>query len=146
MFVGIESDFEITMIFFFMVCICRHVKMSLELLLKFVACFGPTIRSTISAPPAVGVDLHQEERYILLPTEPFCIPCFLLERSSVMEYAIALVGPSLLENIRIIYYIILRLLIAYSSKFNRIACCKESFIQLQQIQGLLPALARYVVR
>ncbi|XP_057537542.1 katanin p80 WD40 repeat-containing subunit B1 homolog KTN80.2-like isoform X2 [Amaranthus tricolor] len=63
----------------------RHVKMSLELLLKFVACFGPTIRSTISAPPAVGVDLHQEER---------------------------------------------------------IACCKESFIQLQQIQGLLPALAR----
>ena len=38
--------------------------MSLELLLKLVACFGPTICSTISAPPSVGVDLHQEERYI----------------------------------------------------------------------------------
>lgn len=40
----------------------RHVKMSLEMLLKLVAAFGPTIRSTISAPPSVGVDLHQEER------------------------------------------------------------------------------------
>ncbi|KNA03739.1 hypothetical protein SOVF_206220 isoform B [Spinacia oleracea] len=63
----------------------RHAKMSLELLLKLVACYGPTIRSTISAPRCVGVDLHQEER---------------------------------------------------------IACCKQCFIQLQQIQGLLPALAR----
>ncbi|KAK9681854.1 hypothetical protein RND81_10G032000 [Saponaria officinalis] len=40
----------------------RHSKMSLEMLLKLVALFGPTIRSTISAPPSVGVDLHQEER------------------------------------------------------------------------------------
>ncbi|KAL2932128.1 Katanin p80 WD40 repeat-containing subunit B1-like protein [Bienertia sinuspersici] len=63
----------------------RHAKMTLEMLLKLVASFGPTIRSTISAPPSVGVDLHQEER---------------------------------------------------------IACCKQSFVQLQQIQGLLPALAR----
>uniref|UniRef100_A0A803LLA4 Katanin p80 WD40 repeat-containing subunit B1 homolog n=1 Tax=Chenopodium quinoa TaxID=63459 RepID=A0A803LLA4_CHEQI len=63
----------------------RHAKMSLELLLKLVAFLGPTIRSTISAPPSVGVDLHQEER---------------------------------------------------------IACCKQCFVQLQQIQGLLPALSR----
>ncbi|XP_057544179.1 katanin p80 WD40 repeat-containing subunit B1 homolog KTN80.2-like isoform X2 [Amaranthus tricolor] len=63
----------------------RHVKMSLELLLKLVACFGPTICSTISAPPSVGVDLHQEER---------------------------------------------------------IAACKQSFVELQQVQRLLPALAR----
>ncbi|KAK9714737.1 hypothetical protein RND81_06G116000 [Saponaria officinalis] len=40
----------------------RHVKMSLETLFKLVAIFGPIIRSTISAPPCVGVDLHQEER------------------------------------------------------------------------------------
>ncbi|KMS96764.1 hypothetical protein BVRB_8g199500 isoform A [Beta vulgaris subsp. vulgaris] len=63
----------------------RHAKMALDMLLKLVAAFGPTIRSTISAPPAVGVDLHQEER---------------------------------------------------------IACCKQCFVQLQQIQGLLSALAR----
>uniref|UniRef100_A0A803LPQ0 Katanin p80 WD40 repeat-containing subunit B1 homolog n=1 Tax=Chenopodium quinoa TaxID=63459 RepID=A0A803LPQ0_CHEQI len=63
----------------------RHAKMSLELLLKLVAFLGPTIRSTISAPPSVGVDLHQEER---------------------------------------------------------IACCKQCFVQLQQIQGLLPTLSR----
>lgn len=63
----------------------RHAKLSLELLLKLVALFGSTIRSTISAPPSVGVDLHQEER---------------------------------------------------------IACCKQCFVQLQRIQGLLPVLAR----
>ncbi|GAB4831275.1 hypothetical protein Ancab_005288 [Ancistrocladus abbreviatus] len=40
----------------------RHAKLSLEMLLKLVAVFGPTICSTISAPPAVGVDLHQEQR------------------------------------------------------------------------------------
>ncbi|RDX68901.1 Katanin p80 WD40 repeat-containing subunit B1-like protein [Mucuna pruriens] len=40
----------------------RHVKVSLDMLLKLVAVFGPTIRSTVSAPPSVGVDLHQEER------------------------------------------------------------------------------------
>ncbi|KAL9236752.1 hypothetical protein vseg_011386 [Gypsophila vaccaria] len=40
----------------------RHSKMSLEILLKLVALFGSTIRSTIAAPPSVGVDLHQEER------------------------------------------------------------------------------------
>ncbi|KAK7327942.1 hypothetical protein VNO77_22035 [Canavalia gladiata] len=40
----------------------RHVKVSLDMLLKLVAVFGPTIRATVSAPPSVGVDLHQEER------------------------------------------------------------------------------------
>ncbi|KAL9234095.1 hypothetical protein vseg_009003 [Gypsophila vaccaria] len=40
----------------------RHVKISLEMLLKLVSVFGPIIHSTISAPPCVGVDLHQEER------------------------------------------------------------------------------------
>ncbi|KAK7362911.1 hypothetical protein VNO77_05036 [Canavalia gladiata] len=40
----------------------RHVKVSLDMLLKLVAVFGPTIRSTISAPPSVGVDLHAEQR------------------------------------------------------------------------------------
>jgi len=35
---------------------------SLDMLLKLVAVFGPTIRATVSAPPSVGVDLHQEER------------------------------------------------------------------------------------
>ncbi|KAL2588159.1 hypothetical protein AAZV13_13G154600 [Glycine max] len=41
----------------------RHVKVSLDMLLKLVAVFGPTIRSTISAPPSVGIDLHAEQRY-----------------------------------------------------------------------------------
>ncbi|KAK7400502.1 hypothetical protein VNO78_11711 [Psophocarpus tetragonolobus] len=40
----------------------RHVKVSLDMLMKLVVVFGPTIRSTISAPPSVGVDLHAEQR------------------------------------------------------------------------------------
>lgn len=40
----------------------RHASLSLEMLLKLVAVFGPVIRSTVSAPPAVGVDLHAEQR------------------------------------------------------------------------------------
>ncbi|KAL9271004.1 Katanin p80 WD40 repeat-containing subunit B1 homolog KTN80.2-like protein [Drosera capensis] len=39
-----------------------HATMSLEMLLKLVAVFGPTICSTISGPRGVGVDLHQEQR------------------------------------------------------------------------------------
>uniref|UniRef100_A0A7N0TJB9 Katanin p80 WD40 repeat-containing subunit B1 homolog n=1 Tax=Kalanchoe fedtschenkoi TaxID=63787 RepID=A0A7N0TJB9_KALFE len=40
----------------------RHITVSLELLLKLVAVFGPMIFATASAPPSVGVDLHAEER------------------------------------------------------------------------------------
>ncbi|CAL1372716.1 unnamed protein product [Linum trigynum] len=40
----------------------RHANTSLEMLLKLVAVFGPTIRSTVSAPRPVGVNLHAEER------------------------------------------------------------------------------------
>lgn len=40
----------------------RHGNVSLELLLKLVAVFGPVVRSAISARPSVGVDLHAEER------------------------------------------------------------------------------------
>ncbi|KAK8524435.1 hypothetical protein V6N13_015458 [Hibiscus sabdariffa] len=40
----------------------RHVSISLEMLLKLVAVFGPMIRSTVSAPRGVGVDLHAEQR------------------------------------------------------------------------------------
>ncbi|KAK9936301.1 hypothetical protein M0R45_013149 [Rubus argutus] len=40
----------------------RHATVSLEMLLKLVAVFGPVIRSTISAPPAVGVNLQAEQR------------------------------------------------------------------------------------
>lgn len=42
---------------------CRHASISLEMLLKLVVVFGPMIHSTLSAPPAVGVDLHAEQRY-----------------------------------------------------------------------------------
>ncbi|KAL2969202.1 hypothetical protein AAZX31_15G067200 [Glycine max] len=49
----------------------RHVKLSLDMLLKLVAVFGPTIRATVSAPPSVGVDLHQEER------RECCNKCFM---------------------------------------------------------------------
>ncbi|GAY34411.1 hypothetical protein CUMW_011290 [Citrus unshiu] len=40
----------------------RHASISLEMLLKLVVVFGPMIHSTLSAPPAVGVDLHAEQR------------------------------------------------------------------------------------
>ncbi|KAL6992626.1 hypothetical protein U1Q18_010738 [Sarracenia purpurea var. burkii] len=40
----------------------RHANISLEMLLKLVAVFGPVVRSTVLAPPAVGVDLHAEQR------------------------------------------------------------------------------------
>ncbi|KAI3778604.1 hypothetical protein L2E82_07985 [Cichorium intybus] len=39
-----------------------HINVSLEMLLKLVAVFGPVIISTISAAPTVGVDLHAEKR------------------------------------------------------------------------------------
>ncbi|KAI6705045.1 hypothetical protein NL676_008007 [Syzygium grande] len=40
----------------------RHTCVSLEMLLKFVAVFGSVVRSTVSAPPTIGVDLHAEQR------------------------------------------------------------------------------------
>ncbi|XP_047328492.1 katanin p80 WD40 repeat-containing subunit B1 homolog KTN80.4-like isoform X2 [Impatiens glandulifera] len=40
----------------------RHVIISLEMLLKLVAVFGPVVRTAISTRPAVGVNLHAEER------------------------------------------------------------------------------------
>jgi katanin p80 WD40 repeat-containing subunit B1 len=42
--------------------IYRHANISLEMLLKLVAVFGPVIQSAVSAPPVVGVDLHAEQR------------------------------------------------------------------------------------
>jgi katanin p80 WD40 repeat-containing subunit B1 len=39
---------------------------SLEMLLKLVAVFGPVISSTISARPAVGVNLQAEQRFRML--------------------------------------------------------------------------------
>ncbi|CAN0852826.1 Katanin p80 WD40 repeat-containing subunit B1 homolog KTN80.2 [Linum grandiflorum] len=49
----------------------RHANVSLEMLLKLVAVFGPTIQSTVSAPRPVGVNLHAEERI------ECCNQCFL---------------------------------------------------------------------
>ncbi|XP_028767626.1 katanin p80 WD40 repeat-containing subunit B1 homolog isoform X2 [Neltuma alba] len=49
----------------------RHVKLSLDLQLKLVSVFGPTIHSTIRAPPSVGVDLHAEQR------REYCNQCFM---------------------------------------------------------------------
>lgn len=44
--------------------ICRHLGVSLELLVKLVRTFGPVIHSTVSAgPSSVGVDLEAEQRY-----------------------------------------------------------------------------------
>ncbi|KAI7981292.1 hypothetical protein LOK49_Contig53G00003 [Camellia lanceoleosa] len=40
----------------------RHANISLEMLLKLVAVFGPVVRSIISAPPVIGPDLHAEKR------------------------------------------------------------------------------------
>lgn len=41
----------------------RHANLSLDMLLKLVAVFGPVIHSTISARPAIGVNLQAEQRY-----------------------------------------------------------------------------------
>ncbi|URE30332.1 katanin p80 WD40 repeat-containing subunit B1 [Musa troglodytarum] len=41
---------------------CRHLGISLEMLLKLVRIFGPVISSTLSAGPSVGVDLQAEQR------------------------------------------------------------------------------------
>ncbi|KAK4858983.1 hypothetical protein QYF36_024854 [Acer negundo] len=49
----------------------RHVSISLEMLLKLVAVFGSVIRSTVSAPPAIGVDLQAEQR------RECCKQCFI---------------------------------------------------------------------
>ncbi|GAV59255.1 WD40 domain-containing protein/Katanin_con80 domain-containing protein [Cephalotus follicularis] len=49
----------------------RHASISLEMLLKLVAVFGPVVCSTISAPPVVGVDLQAEQR------RECCNQCFL---------------------------------------------------------------------
>ncbi|CAG7867255.1 unnamed protein product [Brassica rapa] len=40
----------------------RPVNVSLDMLLKLVAVFGTVIRSTVTAPRIVGVDLHADER------------------------------------------------------------------------------------
>ncbi|RZC80489.1 hypothetical protein C5167_043066 [Papaver somniferum] len=40
----------------------RHTNVSLEMLLKLVAIFGPVIRSTMSSSPSVRVDLQAERR------------------------------------------------------------------------------------
>ncbi|XP_030480281.2 katanin p80 WD40 repeat-containing subunit B1 homolog KTN80.1 isoform X2 [Cannabis sativa] len=40
----------------------RHTTLSMEILIKLVAVFGPVITSAISTPRAVGVDLHAEQR------------------------------------------------------------------------------------
>ncbi|KAK2969858.1 hypothetical protein RJ640_030167, partial [Escallonia rubra] len=49
----------------------RHANVSLEMLLKLVAVFGTVVNSTISAPPAVGVDLQAEQR------RECCQECFI---------------------------------------------------------------------
>ncbi|KAK4770769.1 hypothetical protein SAY87_031301 [Trapa incisa] len=40
----------------------RHTSLSLEMLLKLVSVFGSVVFSTVGAPPAIGVDLHAEQR------------------------------------------------------------------------------------
>ncbi|XP_019426191.1 PREDICTED: katanin p80 WD40 repeat-containing subunit B1 homolog [Lupinus angustifolius] len=49
----------------------RHVKVSLDMLLKLVAVFGPTVHETVSACPSLWVDLHQEQR------RECCNQCFM---------------------------------------------------------------------
>ncbi|KAB5533962.1 hypothetical protein DKX38_017048 [Salix brachista] len=48
----------------------KHANISLEMLLKLVVVFGPVIRSAVSSPPVVGVDLHAEQR------RECCSQCF----------------------------------------------------------------------
>ncbi|RVW46324.1 Katanin p80 WD40 repeat-containing subunit B1-like [Vitis vinifera] len=49
----------------------RHANLSLDMLLKLVAVFGPVIHSAISAPPAIGVNLQAEHR------RECCNQCFI---------------------------------------------------------------------
>ncbi|KAI5673632.1 hypothetical protein M9H77_13996 [Catharanthus roseus] len=46
----------------FYLILFRHASISLEMLLKLVAVFGTLVRSIVSAPLVVGVDLQAEER------------------------------------------------------------------------------------
>ncbi|XP_057433662.1 katanin p80 WD40 repeat-containing subunit B1 homolog KTN80.4-like isoform X2 [Lotus japonicus] len=70
----------------------RHVKVSLDLLLKLVAVFGPTIRATVSAPPSVGVDLHQEQR------RECCNQCFMQLQKTQMVLPILIRRGGLLAK------------------------------------------------
>ncbi|XP_028096354.1 katanin p80 WD40 repeat-containing subunit B1-like isoform X3 [Camellia sinensis] len=62
----------------------RHASISLEMLLKLVAVFGPVVHSTISASPAVGVDLHAEQRL------ECCNQCF-IQLQKIQKYLPVLV-------------------------------------------------------
>jgi hypothetical protein len=51
-------------LFYIAINLCRHLSVSLELVVKLVRTFGPVIHSTVSASPSsVGVDLQAEQRY-----------------------------------------------------------------------------------
>ena len=110
------------LIFVLVIWKCRHVNVSMEMLLKLVAVFGPVIRTTVSAPRSVGVDLHAEQRcYWLI----FIYGYLPFSFSSIM----GLTKP-LWTNC--------------FSKFEcRRECCNQCFMQLQKIRKLLPPLLRW---
>ncbi|GLU23061.1 hypothetical protein SLE2022_390930 [Rubroshorea leprosula] len=71
----------------------RHVCVSLEMVLKLVAVFGPVIHSTIAAPCVVGVDLHAEQR------QEWCNQCFMqLQKIQKLLPAIARRGGLLARS------------------------------------------------
>lgn len=94
----------------------RYVKVSLDMLLKFVVVFGPTIRSTISAPPSVGVDLHAEQRW------PSSSTIMSLSLSHKVSMWVNLINIEKVENRR--------------------ECSNQCFMQLQKIRMILPILVR----
>lgn len=50
----------------FRIIYCRHLSISMEMLLNLVRVFGSVIYSTLSAKPSVGVDIEAENRFIIL--------------------------------------------------------------------------------
>lgn len=94
----------------------RHANLSLDMLLKLVAVFGPVIHSAISAPPAIGVNLQAEHRYQMLPLY-----------MNILLFSV--------KDYHMVYFLILE-------NYHRRECCNQCFIQLQKIQKNLPVIIR----
>ena len=48
--------------------LCSHIRTGFDALKHILRQFAPIIKSNITAPPSVGVDISREERYVELIT------------------------------------------------------------------------------
>lgn len=100
--------------FYIAINLCRHVAVSLELVVKLVRTFGPVIHSTVSVgPSSVGVDLEAEQRY--------CFSQMFSWYAITRDY----------------------LMLFYLSCHRRRERCNLCFIELEKVKNKLPSLMRY---